>query len=179
VAAPRPVVQATAPQRYRVQFTIGEETHATLRRLQALLRREIPDGDPGKIFDRAITLLLAKVERTKLGLTAKPRPREAIRPETDRPILERVLRSRHIPNEVRRAVWRRDGNQCAFISATGYRCTERTFLELHHVLPYAQQGPATVENISVRCRRHNQYEAELIFGPHGPSIVREAAGTSP
>jgi hypothetical protein len=43
----------TAPQRYRVQFTIGEEAHEKLRRLQALLRREIPDGDPGKIFERA------------------------------------------------------------------------------------------------------------------------------
>jgi hypothetical protein len=40
----------TAPQRYRVQFTIGEEAHEKLRRLQALLRREIPDGDPGKMF---------------------------------------------------------------------------------------------------------------------------------
>jgi len=25
-------------------------------------------------------------------------------------------------------------------------------------------GPATVENISLRCRRHNQYEAEQVFG---------------
>ena len=33
---------------------------------------------------------------------------------------------------------------------------------------------ATVANISLRCWRHNQYEAELVFGPAGPSIVREA-----
>ena len=52
--APRPIVQATAPERYRVQFTIGQETHEKLRRLQALLRREIPDGDPAAIFDRAL-----------------------------------------------------------------------------------------------------------------------------
>jgi len=179
VASPRPVVKVTAPQRYRVQFTIGEETHAMLRRLQALLRREVPDGDPGKIFDRAVTLLLEKVEKTKLGATAKPRQRKAIRSETDKPIQERVLPSRHIPSEVRRAVWRRDGNRCAFVSATGHRCTECTFLELHHVQPYAKQGPATVENISLRCRRHNQYEAELVFGPHGASIVREPASISP
>ena len=157
----------------------AEETHATLRRLQALLRREIPDGDPGKIFDRAATLLLEKVEKAKLGATSKPRPRKAIRPETDNRAGERVPSSRHIPSEVRRAVWRRDGNQCAFVSAKGHRCTERTFLELHHVQAYAHQGPATVENISLRCRRHNQYEAELLFGPHGPSTVGEAARTSP
>jgi hypothetical protein len=46
-ATPRPIVQAWAPERYRVQFTIGQETHEKLRRLPALLRREIPDGDPG------------------------------------------------------------------------------------------------------------------------------------
>ena len=51
---------------------------------------------------------------------------------------------------------------------------ERTFLEFHHIEPYARQGPPTVANISLRCWRHNQYEAELIFGPHRTSNVREA-----
>jgi hypothetical protein len=31
-----------------------------------------------------------------------------------------------------------------------------------------------VENISLRCRRYNCYEAELAFGRYHPSIVREA-----
>ena len=37
-----------APERYRVQFTVGEATHEKLRRVQELLRREIPDGDPAR-----------------------------------------------------------------------------------------------------------------------------------
>ena len=53
-ATRRPIVETTSPERYRVQFTIGRESHDKLRRVQALLRREIPDGDPGAIFDRAI-----------------------------------------------------------------------------------------------------------------------------
>jgi hypothetical protein len=78
------VVKPTAPERYRVQFTIGQETREKVRRLQALLRREVPDGDPGVLFDRAITVLLAQVEKRKLGLTAKPRSaRPPIRPGTD------------------------------------------------------------------------------------------------
>jgi hypothetical protein len=40
------VVQALAPERYRVQFTIGQETYEKLRRVQALLRREVPTGNP-------------------------------------------------------------------------------------------------------------------------------------
>src|SRR6266851_636817 len=68
----RPIIETTSPERYRVQFTIGKESHEKLRRVQALLRREIPNGDPGAIFDRALTLLLEKVERTKLGAAKKP-----------------------------------------------------------------------------------------------------------
>jgi hypothetical protein len=163
---PRPIVRATAPERYRVQFTIGAETHEQLRRLQALLRREIPDGDPGAIFARAVPLLLEKVEKAKLGAAAKPRLQPSIRPRTDKAVRTATLGSRDVPRAVKRASWRRDGGQCAFVSPSGRRCAERTFLEFHHVQPHAKQGPATVANISLRCWRHNQYEAELIFGPH-------------
>jgi len=158
----------TSPERYRVQFTIGKESHDKLRRVQAVLRREIPDGDPGAIFDRALTLLLEKVEKAKLGAAAKPRPRP-IRPGADRQLRTPVVPSRETPRHLKRAVWRRDGGQCAFVSRDGHRCGERTFLEFHHIQPYALGGHATVENISLRCRRHNQHEAELVFGPHGTS----------
>src|SRR5258708_5731687 len=175
--ARRPIIETTSPERYRVQFTIGKESHDKLRRLQALLRREIPDGDPGAIFARALTLLLEKVEKAKLRAGAKPRPRP-IRPGADKRLRTPILPSRDVPSHVQRATWRRDGGQCGFVSGDGHRCTERTFLELHHILPYALGGLATVENISLRCRRHNQYEAALGFGPHGTSVVSEAHGLS-
>ncbi len=169
----RPIIETTSPERYRVQFTIGKESHDKLRRVQALLRREIPDGDPAAIFDRALTLLLEKVEKRKLGVGAKPRPRP-IRPGADRQLRTPVVPSRDVPRDVKRAVSQHDGAQCAFVSRDGHRCSERTFLEFHHIEPYALGGLATVENISLRCRRHNQYEAQLVFGPHGSSVVREA-----
>ncbi len=154
----RPVVEPLAPTRYRVQLTIGEETEGKLRRLQDLLRREIPDGDPAAIFDRALTLLLADVEKRKRAATAHPRrPRRA------------TPGSRTVPADVRRAVSRRDGDRCAFLTKDGRRCGETAFLEFHHVRPYAQGGEATVENIALRCRAHNAYEAELVFGPRLPS----------
>jgi hypothetical protein len=175
--ARRPIIETTSPERYRVQFTIGKESHDKLRRLQALLRREIPDGDPGAIVDRALTLLLEKVEKAKLGAAAKPRP-HPIRRGTDRELRTPILPLRDVPRHVRRAVSQRDGGQCGFVSKDGHRCTERTFLEFHHIQPYARGGLATVENISLRCRRHNQYEADLVFGPHGTSVVSEAAAVS-
>jgi hypothetical protein len=169
-AARRPIVETTSPERYRVQFTIGKESHDKLRRVQALLRREIPDGDPGAIFDRAIALLLERVEKEKLGAATKPRAPHAIRPGTDSPVSSGPITSRHTPSHVKRSAWQHDGGQCAFVSKDGRRCTERAFLEFHHVRPYALGGPTSTENISLRCRRHNQYEAELVFGPRTRSI---------
>jgi hypothetical protein len=173
----RPVIEATAPARYRVQFSIGEETHRRLRRLQALMRREVPSGDPAVLFDRALMLLEAQVMKAKLAAVVGP---TQLTPAGAEGHLRTPETSpRHIPRPVKRAVWARDGGVCAFVSTDGRRCTEDSFLELHHVQAYAKHGPATVENISLRCRRHNQYEAELVFGPHGASIVREAASISP
>lgn len=177
VATDRSIVEATAPERYRVQFTIGEETHSRLRRLQDLLRREVPNGDPAVIFDRAIAALLETVEKKKIVATV--RSQRPIRSGTDRRTTELpadiaaalrtpIVESRHIPNDVKRAVWRRDGGRCAFVTSTGHRCAERAFLEFHHLTSYARQGRATVANISLRCRRHNDYEAQIVFGPRRP-----------
>jgi hypothetical protein len=163
----RAIIEATAPGRYRAQFTMDEDMHARLRRLQADLRREIHDGDPAAIFGRALRVLEAEVAKTRLGASDQRRRRRSIRPAADRQdVYKSVAPSRHVPKEVRRVVWRRDGGQCAFVSADHRRCTERTFLEFHHVQAYAKGGPATVANISLRCWRHNQYEAELEFGHH-------------
>ena len=161
----RPVIRATAPERYKVQFTVGQETHDKLRRLQDLLRREIPSGDPATIVDRGLTLLLEKVEKAKCGAAAKPRPASSTRSETGNP---EARSTRHVPRGVVRTIYRRDGHQCAFVSRDGHRCSEHVFLEKHHVISYAEGGPTTADNMSLRCWRHNQYEAERIFGPRTP-----------
>jgi hypothetical protein len=166
VAAPpshRPVVTPLTPERYRIQFTVSRDTQERLRRLQDLLRREIPDGDPGAIFDRALGLLEEDVARRKLAATTNPRPAGGADP-----------RSRHVPAEVKRKVWVRDHGRCAFVSPAGRRCAERAFLEFHHVEAYGRGGETTVENLSLRCREHNVYEAELLFGPWEPGAVSEA-----
>jgi hypothetical protein len=150
------------PERYRLQVTIRQEAADDLRCLQTLLRREFRDGDPAVIVERALRLLRETVEKRKLGAGAKRRlaePRSPIRSGTDT-----KAPSRHVPQEVKRAVSERDGGQCAFVSKAGRRCSERTFLEFHHIRPYARHGPTTVENIALRCRRHNDHEAELVFG---------------
>src|SRR3990170_2570478 len=156
------VVVPLAPERYKVQFTASAETYEKLRLAQALLRHQIPDGDPAAIFDRALTALLQSLTKQKFAAMDRPRGSRGA-----------VPRSRCIPAEVKRAVWKRDGGQCAFVNHTGRRCPERGFLEFHHVVPHSAGGEPTVANIELRCRAHNGYEAELYFGLHKPPMVRE------
>jgi hypothetical protein len=141
---------------------VSQETYDKLQRVQNLLRHTIPNGELSAIFDRALTLLLADVSRSKLAATERPRPASGL-----------PGGSRHIPAAVKREVWRRDGGRCAFVGPVG-RCAETGFLELHHVVPYADGGEATVRNIELRCRAHNAYEAEQYFGT---LFVREQTRT--
>ena len=142
-----------APGLHEIRFTITSATRDKLERARELLRHAVPNGEYALIFDRALTELLAQLERRRAAATPAPRAARPARPG-----------SRHIPAAVKREVWKRDGGRCAFFGWQGRRCTERGRLEFHHREPFATGGPTTVENISLRCRQHNHYEAEAFFG---------------
>ena len=152
-APPRaPAIAPLSAERFKIQFTASRQFHDKLRHAQDLTRHAIPNGNPAVILERALDLLIAQVEKRKLGSAERPRTPRSADPS-----------SRHIPAAVRRQVSLRDENQCAFIGRAG-RCRERAFLEFHHVHPFADGGRSTADNIQLRCRAHNRYEAELVFG---------------
>lgn len=153
------IVKPIAPERYSLRVTISREAHDHLRRAQDLLRHSIPSGDPARVVERALALLVADLERRKLAAVRRPRQAR-----------KTVVKRRHVPATVKREVWQRDGGRCAFEGSDG-RCNERGFLELHHVIPFAEGGTTDAANLQLRCRAHNVYEAEQWFGP---SVVREA-----
>jgi hypothetical protein len=164
VAAPqaqpsRACVKPLAPARYALRLTIGQDAHDLLELVRALLRHAVPDGDLAVVFERALRALLRELERTRLAAATRPR--------VPRPVSKR---SRHVPAAVRRAVWTRDGARCAFVGADGLRCDSTAFLELHHLVPFAEGGSSTEANLSVRCKAHNRHEADRWFGP---MVVRE------
>lgn len=169
--APRPIVAPLAPERYRVQFTIGEETEKKLRRIQQLLRREIPSGDPAVIFDMALDVLLAKTRNRKEGTASKPKSAHA-RALKARPL---APGSRRVPAATRRVVVPRDGGQCTYVAPNGRRCTARVYLEFHHAgVAFARGGGPGADNIVLHCRAHNAWEGRRLFGDHLPREVEEA-----
>jgi len=149
----RPMASPLAPDRYEVRFTASAETCEKLRLAQDLLRHAIPSGDLAQIIARSLTLLLEDLARKKFAATHRPRASRGT-----------ALGSRDVPAKVRRAVWLRDGGRCAFVGKGGRRCNGRAFVEFHHVDPYGVGGEPTVENVGLRCRAHNAYEAEVFYG---------------
>jgi len=75
-------------------------------------------------------------------------------------------------------VHERDGGRCTFVGIGGHRCDETLLLEFDHIVPVAKGGKATVENLRLRCRTHNQYEADQVYGAGFMERKREIARES-
>jgi len=160
-----PKATPIASERYALQVTIGKEAHDALQYAQALLGHRIPSGDLAAVLERLIQLGVRQLERRTFAATPCPR----------RPRPHAGANPRHIPAEVKRAVWERDGGQCSFVSTSGHRCPTRTRLEFDHIEEAARGGQATVENVRLRCRAHNQYGADHTFGSGFMRRKREEA----
>jgi 5-methylcytosine-specific restriction endonuclease McrA len=135
-----------------------------LRYAQELMSHRNPSGDLAEAIDQLLDIAIPALEKRKFGATT---PRRGPRRASADP--------RHIPAHVRNAVWERDGGQCTFVGESGLRCAERRIVEFDHVDPVARGGDATVANLRLRCRVHNQYAAECTFGAGFMDEKREAA----
>jgi hypothetical protein len=143
-------VAPLSPRRYKVEITVGEETHETLRQLQDLLSHQIPSGDPALVIERALEDLLKKTLKTKAALTGRPRKATPIRTETTSSTFGTLTRA--IPAKVKRKVWQRDGGSCAFTDGKGRRCDQRRFDITSFLRNDALAGSvSTSSNITTPC----------------------------
>jgi hypothetical protein len=152
--APRPPASPPAPlsaNRYKVQFTTDQVLKDKLERALDLLSHANPGRDLAVVVERGIDLLLADLEKKKLGRAKRPRA-------------ERKNRPGAISRAVRREVFARDGERCTYVSEEGRRCEAKAFAELDHIEPRARGGSAESDNLRVLCRAHNRLEAERAFG---------------
>jgi HNH endonuclease len=149
-------VEPLAPARYKVQFTASAELHDKLRRLTALMRARVPDGDLAAIIEQAVTETLERLEARRYARSKAPR--KGVADVETEPV------TRDVPAAVRRAVSERDGRRCRYVDERGRRCSEERRLEFHHRHPFGMGGDHSPANLSLLCPSHNRYLAERDYG---------------
>ena len=65
-------------------------------------------------------------------------------------LIEYGRKTRTVPPSLRRAIIYRDGNRCA---ADG--CDSRYRLQVHHIIPWSQEGPTSPDNLIALCWYHH------------------------
>jgi len=138
-------VEPVSEDRRVLRVTVGQEFADDLVKVKAALSHSIPDGSLEKVLHACLKEMLLTIEKRRKG-NGKGR--------------DGATTGRYVPVDVRRAVWERDGERCAYVSSAGRRCGSTYQLELHHVDPFGVGGSTTVENLTVRCRQHNAFHAE-------------------
>ncbi|MBS2014470.1 MAG: hypothetical protein JST00_16410 [Deltaproteobacteria bacterium] len=145
-------IEPLSAERHRVQLTVSTQLREKIERAQDLMRHRNPKGDLEALFEEAVSLLLQKLEKERLGKTLRPLKKS------------RPAKSGHVSRATRRAVFERDGERCTYVSRDGERCPATAMLEIHHKVAKALNGNEDIDNLCVRCRLHNLMEAELDFG---------------
>jgi len=175
----------------RLSATVSRRFLQKLRTARSGLSHAIPGATLEQILEAGLDLLLEKQARAR-GQVMRPRatlasaapgvvPARGTTPRLEAPLAptepppntpptteprppRREGPRDAIPAAIRRAVWARDGDRCSWPLDGGGGCGSTHRLELDHVIPWAEWGPSTVENLRVVCGRHNALAARRQFG---------------
>jgi hypothetical protein len=162
-------IEPLTERRVRIEFSADGKVAGKIERVRELLRHKFHEGRLEEIFDEVLEFYLekkaperkiARMEKSKEEKNAALTPNENQKEERSRGRIQ----TRHIPQEIRREVWKRDGGQCCYQAADGRRCEERGGLELEHIFPWSLGGGHDVQNLELLCRTHNQWRAFKSFG---------------
>lgn len=160
-----PAVSTAPTARYLLQCTLDEEAVELLERARSLAAPGAA-AEVTAVLKAALRDHVEQQEKRKFAATERPR-------STGRPHAGGA--SRGIPAHVKREVWMRDEGRCTFVGVDGTCCGTREALEFDHILPVARGGESTTANVRLRCRTHNQVEADRVFGRAFMDRKRESA----
>jgi hypothetical protein len=186
------IVPLTANVR-RIHFNVEKQVVRKLEAARDGLSHSIRGATMEQVLEAALDLLLEKQARAR-GQVKRPRavaatptlsptpgpyttgiavpsanpterpPAPVAATSSEPPPHRRTGPRTAIPAAVKRAVWARDGRRCTWPLDGGGCCGSTHRLELDHIIPWAEWGPDTVENLRVICGRHNSLAARRVFG---------------
>lgn len=141
----------------RHSMNLSNETAANIKRAKEVLSHKFPQATDAQIFDYALSFMLDRVD----PLRKKPKdPSTQLAAES---ASKRVTKKISAP--VRRSIIQSAQGSCTYKDPhTGRTCGSRHQIQIDHIIPKAMGGSDEPENLRVRCREHNLFEAERVFG---------------
>jgi hypothetical protein len=137
-------VRPVSENRLELKLGVSEKLHQELRRAQEIVSTK--NRRPASLEEtiEALTqLFLEKEDPIEKAKRAKPSRKE------------HDIKKREISASIKHQVRLRDGDQCAHIK-DGERCSERKWLDIHHIRPVSDGGLTVLENLTTLCRGHHQ-----------------------
>lgn len=176
VPPPRDTAEPLTADLRRLHITVSKGFLDKLEAARAALSHSMLGATTEMILETALDLVLARDAKRK-GLVARPRPAGSTPPPG----------SGYVPSAVRREVWKRDGGRCQWPLDSGGICGSTLRVELDHTRARGQGGRATIDNMRLLCRPHNDLAAREAYGDavmdrytrSGPDAGRQSAGEAP
>ncbi len=138
------------PLKFSVTLELSEEEYRLLEEVQQLSNRS----------SRTQAIVSALIAYRNVRSPAKREERREVRRATATVNALARNRSRHIPDQVRDAVFVRDQGRCTYVGPDGHQCSEIRGVQLDHIDPFSCGGSHSVENLRIRCGPHNRYVFE-------------------
>lgn len=174
-AGPTGTLEPLSAESYLLQLHTSATLKAKLELAADLLSHANPQRDLAVVVERALDLLIEKLQQKRFGVATRHASAQATAVEGEAPTEgapgarasgadERARKRAHIPRVVRRQLIERDGLGCTFVYDDGQRCGARAFLQIHHDEAWARGGSNELANLRLVCEAHNRLLAEDELG---------------
>src|SRR6185436_2163701 len=127
----RSEVEPCSTSAYRLHLTVSPAFLEKLEKAKDALGHKHPGADLEAILMEGLDLVLAKADQRRAQVERSRQPRVDAALKSTEP----TAASRYVPANVRRAVWKRDGQKCQWPIANGGVCGATRRLELDHIRP--------------------------------------------
>jgi hypothetical protein len=129
--------------------------------LQTLMQSYCEKEDPVRKAERAMTQAMKRAVKRAATRSLNQMATSEMTGEVDQSLpasLESSApsRSRYRISLIEHEVNLRDEGRCTHIEKTGERCEERRWLEKHHLIPFAEGGEHSAENLVTLCSAHHR-----------------------
>jgi hypothetical protein len=151
-------------ERLELKLGISDDLHELLKRVQDLVSSQMgKSATLEETLHAALTFYVEKkdpMEKAKRAEIKEVKPVPGLVSFTHVSQISKNTSARQnprfIPAKLEHAVRLRDQGQCTYRTTQGVRCSERRWLDIHHVKPLSEGGVTTLENLTLLCRGHHQ-----------------------